>query len=334
MSLLTIIFDKNSSWRCYMKKFLKSIFIATFFAIGFSAFLYGNDENGFATQTRWSTNFGNAAGAGGWSNDVNIRMLADVNGDGRQDVVGFAGDGVRVALSTGNGFATQTRWNTYFSSGSGAEGGWSNDLHIRTMADVNGDGKQDVVGFGNDGVHVALSTGTSFSTQTLWYSGYFGGASAGGWSNDVHVRMLADVNGDGKQDVVGFSTIGVHVALSTGTSFSTQALWYSGYFGSGASAGGWNNTVHIRTMADVNGDGKQDVVGFGNDGVHVALSTGTSFSTQTLWYSGYFGGASAGGWNNTAHLRIMADVNGDGKQDVVGFADDGVHVALSTGLLQ
>jgi hypothetical protein len=31
-------------------------------------------------------------------------------------------------------------------------------------------------------------------------------------------------------------------------------------------------------MADVNGDGMQDVVGFGNAGVYVALSTGDGFA--------------------------------------------------------
>lgn len=38
-------------------------------------------------------------GAGGWLNqDLYPRYLADVNNDGRIDIVGFAADGVHVAL--------------------------------------------------------------------------------------------------------------------------------------------------------------------------------------------------------------------------------------------
>ena len=37
-------------------------------------------------------------------------------------------------------------------------------------------------------------------------------------------------------------------------------------------------------MADVNGDGKDDMVGFGTDGIYVSLSTGTGFEPSNNWY--------------------------------------------------
>src|ERR671917_201388 len=36
------------------------------------------------------------------------------------------------------------------------------------------------------------------------------------------------------------------------------------------------------------------------------------------------------GWN-PEHPRLLADVNGDHRQDIVGFGDDGVWLGLSTG---
>ena len=42
----------------------------------------------------------------------------------------------------------------------------------------------------------------------------------------------------------------------------------------GFEAGGWRVDKHPRFLADITGDGRADIVGFGNDGVYVALSNG------------------------------------------------------------
>jgi hypothetical protein len=36
--------------------------------------------------------------------------------------------------------------------------------------------------------------------------------NAGGWRVDQHPRFLADINGDGRADVVGFGNAGVYVS--------------------------------------------------------------------------------------------------------------------------
>jgi hypothetical protein len=48
-------------------------------------------------------------------------------------------------------------------------------------------------------------------------------------------------------------------------------------FGAGESAGGWTSADRFpRQLADVNGDGRADIVGFGDAGVWVAL-------VDTIW---------------------------------------------------
>ena len=143
--------------------------------------------------------------------------------------------------------------------------------HPRMMADVNGDGKADVVGFANSGVQVSLSDGARFFAPEKWVSAY--GVNTGGWSVSHHPRMLSDVNGDGKADVIGFSNSGPYVALKYegATAFKTPVN-YSNAFGGSQSHGGWNMSHHPRMMADVNGDGRSDVVGFANSGVFVGLA--------------------------------------------------------------
>jgi len=70
--------------------------------------------------------------------------------------------------------------------------------------------------------------------------------------------------------VVGFGKAGAYVSLSTGTSFGVSQLGVASY---GYSAGGWTSQdKYPRTLGDVNGDARADIVGFGNAGVYVSLS--------------------------------------------------------------
>jgi hypothetical protein len=87
---------------------------------------------------------------------------------------------------------------------------------------------------------------------------------------------------------------------------------------------GWRMTDHPRMMADVNKDGKADIVGFGSSGVWVSLSTGSSFEPRTMWINDFNYNA---GWRMTDHPRMMADVNNDQQADIVGFGSSGVWVS-------
>jgi hypothetical protein len=272
-------------------------------------------ESTAALSSPWIANYG--YNAGGWRVEKHPRTAADVNADGRADIIGFADDGVYVSLSMGSYFSPPRRLVNDFGY---VAGGWRVDRHPRMAADVDGDRKADIIGFADNGVYVSRSMGSYFLAPQLWTS-LFGYNQ--GWTR-YYPRVVADANGDTLADIIAFSDHGTYVSISTGAGFLNPVFW-SPEFGSS----GWSVDYHPRTAGDVNGDGMADIVGFGSYGVYVALSNGGSFSEPTLWVGDY--GNIAGQWSVSRHPRMTADVNGDRKQDIVGFANDGVYVSLSTG---
>jgi len=323
-----------------------------------------------------------------WSNDFGLntwntaqewpRHIADVNGDGRADIVGYGGDGAYVATSTGTAFSAKAKWNSSFGRPTKGSTTWDTadvtayaDLLIadnetppfaqagvraalltdyftpRSVVDVTGDGRADLFGWGALGLHVGASTGTAFSakaklgTAAVSCISYTCPLPGGAFQASTPNRVLADVNGDGLLDTIvqlayyqntSFQD-GVYVALSVGTGTQGFSRWSTNFvgptwFGNGTATPTVATPFHA---VDMNGDGMADVAGFATDGVWVALSTGTSFATATKWTT-EFASTAAAGWNDESkYPRAFADMNGDGLPDIVGFSKTGVMVALSTG---
>jgi hypothetical protein len=98
----------------------------------------------------------------------------------------------------------------------GQDQGWSSQNEFpRELADVNGDGRADIVGFGIEGTYVAFGQADgTFMAPTLMLRDF---NAANGWSsNEVYPRILADIDNDGRIDIVGFGAEGVLVGYNTG----------------------------------------------------------------------------------------------------------------------
>ncbi|MDC0721004.1 FG-GAP repeat domain-containing protein [Nannocystis bainbridge] len=256
----------------------------------------------FAAPEPWLDDFGVAAG---WRVERHPRLLGDVDGDGRDDIVGFGEQGVLVALSNGDRFGEPEPWVDNYSYSNG----WRVDKHPRFLVDMNADDRADIVGFGAGGVFVSLSTGSAFLPPKLWIDQF---TITRGWRIDRHPRFLADVDADDRPDIVGFGNGGVHVARSTGAAFEPSALWLDdlGY------EQGWRVDRNPRQVADVDADGRADVIGFGDDGVFVARAADDRFTAAALWLTDF---GNDQGWRPDQHLRLLGDVDGDDRPDIVGF---------------
>jgi hypothetical protein len=202
--------------------------------------------------------------------DYNSFQVTDVTGDGRPEILAVQlGSPSRLVSSVARPDGTYTEPR--------AAGGGSVEMpSLSRIADVTGDGRADLVeldlqsGFG---AYVARSLGDgTFATFQFAFDGY---DPSHGWDASTP-RVLADANGDGRADIVGFNSAGVTSVLGQpdGTFVATGITWLHD-FGSG-----WQTDLHPRELADITGDGRADVVGFGDAGVYTALAAadGTFFN--------------------------------------------------------
>ncbi|SFR27869.1 Repeat domain-containing protein [Lentzea waywayandensis] len=143
------------------------------------------------------------------------------------------------------------------------------------------------------------------------------------WDVAKHPRVLADITGDGRADVVGFGDFGTMTAVATG----------DGGFGARGGVAdfgfnqGWRIPIHERFVTDITGDGKADIVGVGNAGVFTSVSLGDGNFRPATFVLQAFGASTRPRLNDL----IAADANNDGRTDLFMFTNGRVDVALARG---
>jgi hypothetical protein len=265
------------------------------FGTGLVGVLLGNGDGTFQPATTYATG-GAYSGAG-----AGMVAVADVNGDGKPDLLvsngGAGGLFGSVGVLLGNGDGTFQPAVDYAAFGNG-----ESDIGAVSVAvaDVNGDGKLDLVVGGrcsavdNCGNLIAVLLGNgdgTFQSPTTFPS------------DDPLQSSVAvgDVNGDGNPDllVANLSSGTVGVMLGNGNGTFKPIVNYS----VGASFSGGPMSV---TASDVNGDGKLDLLA-SSGGMRLLLGNGDGTFQPAVLYDPPFG------------VRIAStveDVNGDGKPDV------------------
>ncbi len=242
---------------------------------------------------------------------------------------------VNIASGKANGtFKTLTPVLDDFSV---SAGGWvSQTTYPRFVTDMNGDGMADLVGFGEWGVLVALATGQGrFGAPQLIFDNFGRAVAAGGWaSEDMYLRLLGDLNGDGRADIVGFGQSGVYTSINVADSIQnvigsayndtlSGTQWANVITGGGGadtlSGRGGADTFVFTALTDSTVAASDTIVDFVHDMDKIDLSQIDAISTTAGDQSFQFIGAKAftrhAGELNYVNGVVAGDVDGDGSAD-------------------
>jgi hypothetical protein len=214
---------------------------------------------------------------------------ADINGDGKLDIISANGISNSITVFTNNGdgaFSSNATYNVGVQP------------YCVAAADLRGSGKMDLISanFGS------LGEGNTLTVLTNDGSGNFGSNATYTVGTGPFWVVAADLRGNGKMDLVsannGYYAHSLTVLTNNG----------SGIFGSNATYSVGNGPRCV-VAADVNGDGKLDLISanFSDSTVTVLTNNGNGgFKVSATVPAGVY-----------PTFIAAADLNGDGKVDLV-----------------
>ncbi|MDH6126048.1 FG-GAP-like repeat-containing protein [Kitasatospora sp. GP82] len=243
-----------------------------------------DDVNGWIQQTRLTTKA---------KYTTRLVTTADINHDGRTDVVAVLGDGTLHAFyGRADGTLEYGRelWN---------DGSWGGMTQI-IGGDFNGDGYGDIAALWPDGT-LHLYTGTADGKLNpavpMWPNA--------GWKGMPHIaRIKADASG--RDGLLAIWEDGSLFAYATGPNGvltgSKRDMWRDKSWGS----------MTILATGDFNGDGRDDVVTAykGSLLLYTGNAKGTFDDARPFWYDNSWDGM---------QTVVGGDINGDGKSDLIGL---------------
>ncbi len=244
----------------------------------------------------------NSLGSNGFLSAVNYPdttgatfvAVGDFNGDGRPDlaVINPSQETKKLMIMLGVGDGT-FKPAALYDVGPGPV--------AVAIADLNGDGQQDLALLDGMNSNVTLMYGLRDGTFTA------GGSYATALSPTA--LAIADFNGDGLPDIAVATPSGITVLIGVLGGVFQPGVFYAGGLASSVAVG------------DFNGDGITDIAIGSPNGVGVMLGLGNGAFLPRVDYPTGVGGGPI----------LVADFNGDGLADIATTAGSSVSIALSKG---
>lgn len=294
--------------------------------------------------TGW-INHTTSTGDTGWHLRRGDRFVsADVNGDGRDELVVLSANGEwmgSLKQVSGRLVADWIAFDWVTPPGGPANSGWNLGEGDQILgADIDGDGCDELVVTSHSGQWIGILRETSGRPVATWVHAQWinapGGSGATGWCLQQGDRFLAgDFNGDGRQELLVVAASGQWLGLleESGGQLVVTGMsndWVNPPGGSGAS--GWNLQQGDQFLvADIDNDHRDEVIVVAPSGqwIGVLRENGGRFAAQSVqhdWVNAP-GGTGATGWHlSKGDTYLVGDINGDSKAEIVVISPSGEYV--------
>jgi hypothetical protein len=213
----------------------------------------------------------------------NYTWSGDFNGDRRYDFASASAGNLFMKLASGSGFRSET-WtvpNIWGASG------------YTWVGKFNSDNNDDIATANAGTINLFASTGSGFQLIKSVGPNNWGGSN---------YTWAADFNGDGLTDIGSASGNNMFMKLASDSGQFDSQTW--------PVFNAWGISSYT-FVGDFTGDGKADIASAVGGTVYMKISTGTGFANRIWNVNNAWGDVGQGGVN------LRADVNGDGKMDLV-----------------
>lgn len=271
-------------------------------------------------------------------------QYGDIDGDNCDELIARDEHGIVAWKFVNNGWTLLSRGPQWADNPADSSDGtqWELPQYYATiqLADVDGDGRDELLGRSKNGLEIWKYTGTweQLAPGPAW-------SDAASWNQPRFYSTIqcADIDGDGAKEILARNAIGIvgvkydknsqmFIALPDGPGFSDASQV-------------WNLPPYYSTIryGDINGDGRDELIGRDQLGVQAHRYDPTT--RQWIFLAGYdprtprwtdngtdgkgnsLPDSNGTSWNQVEYYSTirLADVNGDGRAELIARDKDGIQ---------
>lgn len=215
--------------------------------------------------------------------------------------------------------------------------GWNQPQYYETMqmADIDGDGREELIIRGPNGILVQHFEHGADHGQWVPLTDYeFDWSDKNGWNQPQYYKTIqcADIDGDKRAEILARGPNGI---VGYKYNPTTQSLDPISSTGSDAmsDAGGWDHPEYYETIhfGDVDGDGCEELICRGYADILIwkyGNNQWTAITRGPKWADDPGGSSDGTQWNLPQYYTTIqcADVDGDGVAEVIGRSKYGIRV--------